>query len=134
MALDVGDRRIGIALSDALKIIANPYETYVRKGNETDFEYFKKLVNDKEVCLIICGLPISMSGGENAQTQKTRDFISQLQSAIDTEIKFVDERLTTWSAEQVLIEGNMRREERKNVIDKVAAAIILQHYLDYYKK
>lgn len=134
MALDVGDKRIGIALSDTLKIIANPYETYSRKNTAQDIEYFKKLVQQKEVSLIICGLPLSMSGGENTQTQKTREFVQSVQEVLGVEIEFVDERLTTWSAEQVLLEANMRREDRKTVIDKVAATIILQHYLDYYKK
>lgn len=134
MALDVGDKRIGIALSDSLKIIANPYETYNRKNTAQDTEYFKKLVQQKEVSLIICGLPLSMSGEENTQTQKTREFVQSFQNALGVEIKFIDERLTSWSAEQVLLEANMRREDRKTVIDKVAATIILQHYLDYYKK
>lgn len=134
MALDVGDKRIGIALSDSLKIIANPYETYNRKNAAQDTEYFEKLVQQKEVSLIICGLPLSMSGEENTQTQKTREFVQSLQGTLGVEIKFIDERLTSWSAEQVLLEANMRREDRKTVIDKVAATIILQHYLDYYKK
>ena len=78
------------------------------------------------------GLPLSLNGQENAQTQKTREFIEQLQSQTNIPIKFVDERLTTVSAQRVLIESGMRRENRKNVVDKVAAAIILQGYLDRF--
>ena len=131
MALDVGNVRIGIAVSDLMGIIANPLETYTRKGNlAVDAEYIAKLAKQKEVSLFISGLPLSLSGGENEQTLKTREFIEELQKHTDIPVKFLDERFTTLSAERVLIQGNVRRENRKKVIDKVAATIILQNYLD----
>ena len=131
MALDVGNVRIGIAVSDLMGIIANPLETYTRKGNLTvDAEYIANLAKQKEVSLFISGLPLSLSGGENEQTLKTREFIEELQKHTDIPVKFLDERFTTLSAERVLIQGNVRRENRKKVIDKVAATIILQNYLD----
>lgn len=131
MALDVGNVRIGIAVSDLMGIIANPLETYTRKGNlAVDAEYVANLAKQKEVSLFISGLPLSLSGGENEQTLKTREFIEELQKHTDIPVKFLDERFTTLSAERVLIQGNVRRENRKKVIDKVAATIILQNYLD----
>ncbi len=131
MALDVGDVRIGIAVSDLMGIIANPLETYTRKGDLTkDAKYIADLAKSKEVSLFISGLPLSLNGGENEQTIKTREFVDELTKHTDIPVKYMDERFTTLSAERVLIEGNVRRENRKKVIDKVAATIILQNYLD----
>lgn len=131
MALDVGDVRIGIAVSDLMGIIANPLETYTRRGDaERDAKYIADLAKAHEVELFVSGLPLGLNGLENEQTAKTRAFIQQLQKQTDAPVKFMDERFTTLSAERVLIEGNVRRENRKKVIDKVAATIILQNYLD----
>ena len=131
MALDVGDVRIGVAVSDLMGIIANPLETYTRKGNlDSDASYIVQLAHQKEVSLIVSGLPLGLKGQENEQTAKTREFIDRLREICDIPIEYLDERFTTMSAERVLIEGNVRRENRKKVIDKVAATIILQNYLD----
>ena len=131
MALDIGDVRIGIAVSDLMGIIANPLETYTRKGNlDVDAKYIADLAMSKEVSLIISGLPLGLKGQENEQTAKTREFVDRLKEVCDIPIEYLDERFTTLSAERVLIEGNVRRENRKKVIDKVAATIILQNYLD----
>ena len=131
MALDVGDVRIGIAVSDLMGIIANPLETYTRKGNlDVDARYIAELAKEKEVTQIVSGLPLGLKGQENEQTSKTREFIDKLQEMCDIPIEYLDERFTTLSAERVLIEGNVRRENRKKVIDKIAATIILQNYLD----
>lgn len=130
LALDVGDVRIGIALSDLLKIIATPYATYARKSAAVDIRYICDLIKEKEVELICCGLPIMLDGSDSIQTTKVRQFIQQLQNIVKIPIVFTDERLSTYSAEQALLESNMSRQKRKEVIDKVAAAIILQQYLD----
>ena len=131
MSLDVGDVRIGIAVSDFMGVIANPLETYTRKGNlEVDAKYIVDLAKSKEVSLFISGLPLGLNGQENEQTTKTRLFIDELARQCDIPVKYMDERFTTLSAERVLIQGNVRRENRKKVIDKVAATIILQNYLD----
>ena len=133
--MDVGDVRIGIAVSDIMGIIANPLETYKRKGDlQKDVNYIVELCKQKEVSLIVSGLPKNMRGEETLQTEKTRQFAEEVQAASGIEVKFIDERLTSVSAERILIEGNVRREDRKKVIDKVAATIILQNYLDYYKR
>ena len=131
MALDVGDVRIGIAVSDLMGIIANPLETYTRKGNlDVDAQYIANLAKSKEVSMFISGLPLGLKGQENEQTAKTREFVEKLKEVCDIPVEYLDERFTTLSAERVLIEGNVRRENRKKVIDKVAATIILQNYLD----
>lgn len=131
MALDVGDVRIGVAVSDLMGIIANPLETYTRKGNlSADAQYVADLAQKQQAELIVSGLPLGLDGGENTQTGKTREFIEELCRHTDVPVKFMDERFTTLSAERVLIQGNVRRENRKKVIDKVAATIILQNYLD----
>ena len=131
MALDVGDVRIGVAVSDLMGIIANPLETYTRKGDVCkDVDYIVALAKSHEVSLFVSGLPLGLNGQENDQTRKTREFIDALTAATDIPVKFMDERFTTLSAERVLIQGNVRRENRKKVIDKVAATIILQNYLD----
>ena len=131
MALDVGDVRIGIAVSDPMGIIANPLETYTRRGNvNRDAQYIVDLAKAREVTMFISGLPLGLNGNENEQTRKTREFIDVLSSLTDIPVKYLDERFTTLSAERTLIQGNVRREDRKKVIDKVAATIILQNYLD----
>ena len=129
--MDVGDVRIGVAVSDLMGIIANPLETYTRKGDITRYvNYIVQLAKAHEVSLFVSGLPLGLNGLENEQTRKTREFVDALTAATDIPVKFMDERFTTLSAERVLIEGNVRRENRKKVIDKVAATIILQNYLD----
>lgn len=131
MALDVGDVRIGIAVSDLMHVIANPLETYTRCGDiSKDAQYIADLANLHDVELFVSGLPLGLNGHENEQTLKTRQFVEELCSHTAIPVKYMDERFTTISAERVLIDGNVRREKRKKVIDKVAATIILQNYLD----
>ena len=134
LALDVGDKRIGLALSDPLKMIANPLETLFRTTLNKDMAHLLDIISQKEVELIVCGMPVSMMAKETEQTIKTKQFVEELSKRTNLPIKLIDERLTTSSAERVLIEGGVRRENRKQVIDKVAATIILQNYLDYYHK
>ncbi len=133
MALDYGEVRIGIAFSDLLNIIANAYETYTRVGEEKDIEYLTKLAKEKEVDTIVIGLPINMDGSEGERALATRAFGEKLKEFSKLNIKYLDERLTSVSAERLLIEADMRREKRKQVIDKVSATIILQNYLDMTK-
>lgn len=131
MALDFGDARIGIAMSDIMKIIANGYETYKRVSEEKDLQYIVGLVKPNAVDEIVFGLPINMDGTEGDRVLRTREFADKLQQLIpNVKISFQDERLTTVTGERMLIEAGVRREERKGVIDKIAATIILQQYLD----
>lgn len=132
VALDVGDVRIGVAVSDMLGITANPRETYVRKGKtfEEDINYFVKYAKDEDADAFVVGLPMNMDGTEGPRAELTREFGEALKQASGLEVIYVDERLTTVSAERLLINADVRREKRKTVIDKVAATIILQSYLD----
>lgn len=130
MALDYGEVRIGVAFSDIMGIIANGYETYVRRSLEQDLEHLTKIAHDMEVDEIILGLPINMDGSEGERALATRDFGDKLKEFSHLPIKYLDERLTSVSAERLLIEADMSREKRKQVIDKVSATIILQNYLD----
>ena len=134
MALDLGDSRIGIAFSDIMNIIANGYETYNREKNNNDYTYICELAKKNSVQQIVIGLPINMDGSEGDRVVSARAFGAKLQEKMpNVPIKYMDERLTTVSAERVLLEADVSREKRKKVIDKIAATIILQAYLDTLK-
>lgn len=131
IGLDVGDVRIGVAVSDLLGICANPRETYVRSGDPVkDADYFSEYAKREEADAFVIGLPKNMDGTEGPRAAVTREFGSLLEERSGLAVRYVDERLTTVSAERLLIEADVRREKRKKVIDKVAATIILQSYLD----
>ena len=130
IAVDVGDRRIGVAMSDLLGITAQPVETYWRKNRAADIEHFVKLLAEREADVIVCGLPLNMNGSEGSQAADTREFANALSAASGITVEFADERLTTAMARRSLIEGGMRRDKRKNVVDQVAAVHILQTYMD----
>ena len=132
IALDVGDVRIGVAVSDLLGITANPRETYVRKKGDTnaDIAYFCEYAKREEADAFVLGLPKNMDGTEGDRAVVTRQFGDMLQEASGLPVLYQDERLTTVSAERMLIDADVRREKRKKVIDAVAACIILQAYLD----
>lgn len=131
LALDVGDVRIGLATSDIMGIIASGYETYTRKGDDVDFDYIADFCKKQSVDTVVVGLPMNMDGTEGPRVEITRAFADELQQHIGgIPIVFQDERLTTVQAERMLIQGGVRRDKRKKVIDKVAATLILQAYLD----
>jgi putative Holliday junction resolvase len=131
MALDVGDKRIGIALSDEGGLIASPRDTLQREGLETDIDRLIEMARNEEVGEILVGMPISMDGTEGPQAKKVRKFIHALSERSEMPVVPWDERLTTVAAERALLEGNVSRGKRRKVIDKVAAAYMLQGYLDY---
>ncbi len=130
MALDYGDVRIGIAFSDLLQTIASPFQTYRRKTLPEDLNYFLNLVKEKEVSKIILGLPVNMDGSAGERALKTKEFGEELSKTTGLEVEYVDERLTSVEAEEILISSGVRREKRKEVIDKIAAALILESYLN----
>lgn len=129
LALDVGDKRIGIAVSDETHLIATPHSVYTRVGYRPDAQHIQNLCRQLQADLIVCGLPRNMDGSVGFQAEKVRAFAEKLTEAGLT-VVFQDERLSTVSAHQALIEGGMHREQRKGTVDKVAAAVILQQYLD----
>jgi len=130
MGLDVGDKRIGIALSDEGFVIASPEETLERRGNRKDIAHLLDLAQREDVSEILVGMPLSLNGSEGPQAQKVGRFIEALRAETDIPVTTWDERLTTVSAERALLEGDVSRAKRKKTIDRVAAALILQGYLD----
>ncbi len=130
IALDIGDVRIGVAVSDLMRIIANPRETYVRKDEDADIAYFIELAKKEEADTFVVGLPINMDGTEGPRVEICRAFGEKLKEKSGLKVEYQDERLTTVTAERMLIEADVRREKRKQVIDKVAATIILESYLN----
>lgn len=134
LGLDVGNKRIGIAISDPLRIIANPLEVYNRQGTNRDTDYLAKMIAEREATTVVVGLPLNEDGTDSEQTTKTRVFATALGQKTNAEIVFTDERCTTAEAEDMLIEADLSRADRKKVIDKVAAVIILQDYLNNIKR
>lgn len=131
LAFDIGEKRIGVAVSDPLGITAQGIETYHRTEDlEQDVAHLIKLANGYKPVKIVFGLPRNMDGSYGFQAQITREFADAVLAKWDGDHAFQDERLTTASARRVLIEADMSREKRKQVIDKVAAVVILQSYLD----
>lgn len=130
MGIDFGEVRIGIALSDPLCIIASPYETYKRISLEKDFEHLTQLIKTNNVDTVVFGLPYQMDGQEGKIAKIVREFAEMLKEKANVEIVFVDERLSSVEAEEILINANVKREDRKMLIDKIAAQIILQQYIE----
>ncbi len=133
MGLDVGDKTIGVALSDPMFLMAHPLETIKRKKTSTDIEYLVKLIEANEVETIVVGLPKNMNNTIGPQSMKVMSFVDLLKKKTDKEIVYEDERMTTLQSERVLIDMDVRRENRKEHIDKIAATFILQTYLDRRK-
>ncbi len=129
IGLDVGDARIGVAVSDPERLIASPAEVIRHVGWGPDCRRIKALCDRYGTDEVLSGLPLNMDGTEGFQARKVRDFCAQLEKQ-GLKIYFQDERLTTVAAEEALIRDGMRREDRKNHVDKVAAALILQQWLD----
>ena len=119
IGLDIGTVRIGIATSDILGIIASSYEVYKRRNMYLDVRYMKTIPDKLEADTFVIGLPLKLDGSEGESVQMVREFAEELSKITDAKIVFQDERLSTVSAERILIESNMRREKRKNVVDKI---------------
>lgn len=134
VAFDIGDKRIGVAISDPFNTYALPSETYFRKGFKQDVEAVAKIAKDKGATKIICGLPVNFDGTPALQTEKTARFIEALKEATNIGIICEDERFTTVMAHETLISEGMRREKRKNYVDALAAANILDNFLSKLKK
>lgn len=131
MGLDVGDKTIGVALSDPLGWTAQGLEV-IRRGNhiKQDFARLQEIVKEYEVESILVGFPKNMNGTVGPQGEKVLCFVEQLMENINLPVKTWDERLSTVAAEKLLLQADVSRSKRKKVIDKMAAAVILQGYLD----
>ncbi len=130
LGVDFGDARIGLAISDPLGMFASGLETYHRKNLQSDVSYIANLVKEKEVDTLVVGLPLNMDGTSGIRVEKTKQFCEEILKICNVKIEYLDERLTTVEAEKMLISADVRRENRKKVIDKVAATLILQNYLN----
>jgi putative holliday junction resolvase len=130
MALDVGDRTIGVAISDSLLLTAQARPTIRRKNLKSDIATLRLIATENEVQEIVVGQPLHMDGKRSAQTERVTRFADELRNAVDVPIVFWDERLTSFEAEQHLEQLGLNWRQRREQVDKVAAMIILQSYLD----
>ena len=132
LSLDFGERRIGVAVSDALNITAQSVGTIERKGIKNDLKKIKDLVQEYAAAILIVGLPLNMNGTEGKSANRAVDFVNELKKEIDIRVEMVDERLTTAQGERIFLEADLSRKKRKKNIDKIAAQLILQNYLDLH--
>mgnify|MGYP001864270196 CR=1 FL=1 len=130
MGIDYGDKRIGVALSDLLCIISSPYEVFINKGEDESLKHLDKIIKEDYVDEIAMGLPLNMDGSEGERARLHREFGQKLSDFSGVTVHFVDERLTSAEAEEILISSGVRREKRKELIDKLSAQIILQTFID----
>jgi putative Holliday junction resolvase len=130
LALDVGGRRVGVALSDSTRVLASPYTTLRAEPRKRLISEIVKLLADYEVSEVVVGLPLTLSGEIGPQAKLIQEFVEQLRAVITQPIHMVDERLTTVAADRMMQELGIRADRRKERIDEVAASIILQDFLD----
>jgi len=130
VALDVGDKTIGVAATDDLGLTAQGVGTVWRKGDKQDFPALALMLGTRPVDRFVVGWPINMDGTEGPRADKTRRFARRLRDATQKPVLMWDERLSTFMAEQALIEAGVRRDKRKSVVDMLAAQVILRSYLD----
>jgi putative Holliday junction resolvase len=130
LALDVGDKNIGIAVSDALLLTAQGRPTLRRSSWDADVAYLRNIVEESEIGQLVVGRPLHMDGRESAQSEKIAKFANKLSVALGIPVVFWDERLTSFAAEQHLEEMGLNWRERRKHVDKIAAMFILQSYLD----
>ena len=130
LALDLGKKRIGLALSDELGVTAQGLETLQRTNIREDLARISQLASERNVSLILIGNPLHMSGREGRQVEYARDFGDRLHAASGIPIEFWDERLTTVAAQRVLRESGISIEKRAKAVDRLAAVILLESYLD----
>lgn len=130
LALDHGTKRIGVAISDELGIIAQPLEFIPAEPLEKFYLRLTAILAEKQVSEIVVGMPFNMDGSTGPAAEKVERFVAELRTKVRQPIHTCDERLTTYEAENLLISAGARRKKRKQVIDKMAAAVLLQSYLD----
>jgi putative holliday junction resolvase len=134
LGLDLGTKTIGVAISDAMRYSATPLETIKRTKFTQDAERLIELVAQNQVVAIVLGLPLNMDGSEGPRVQSTRAFARNLAQKLDLPMAFWDERLSTSAVTRMMIEADMRRDRRAEVVDKLAASYILQGALDRLRR
>ncbi len=128
--MDVGDARTGVALTDPLQVIASPYAVVEEPSRAKAIAAIGRIVEEKAPVLIVVGLPLDQEGGRGPQAEKVAAFAEALRAEVGVDIVFEDERYTTAAAHEAMAEARVRRKKKKLVVDKIAAAYILQSYLD----
>jgi putative Holliday junction resolvase len=134
IGLDVGGRRIGVAVSDPLGISAQGVEVYERRGMDNDLEHFCRLADQWQAGLWVLGMPVNMNGTRGEKALAMEEFGRALEEATGIPVRYMDERLTTVAAHKALIEGGTRRKARKQVVDRLAAQLILQTWMDSHPR
>ena len=138
IGLDIGDKTIGVAVSDPLFISAQGVTTIERVGIKKDTTKVLEYVKEYEADTVVCGLPLMLNGTDSPQTEKVREFVTRLENKARSQgfklsFEFQDERFTTKIAENAMIDAGMRREKRKEIIDRQAAVLILQSFMDAHR-
>jgi putative pre-16S rRNA nuclease len=133
LALDLGKRRIGLALSDPLGITAQGLETLERSNIRSDLAQLARIISEHNVSRILIGNPLHMSGQEGRQAEHAREFGARLQAATGLPVEFWDERLTTVEAQRVLRQSGISIEKRAKAVDRLSAVILLESYLDSHR-
>ena len=133
LALDMGEKRIGVAVSDALGITANPRESIIYKSDQDTIDSIINIVKEEQIGEIVVGLPLNINGSQSNFTKKVLGFAEELKKKTDVPVKTWDERLTSMQGERILLEADLSRKKRRQVIDKLAAQLILQNYLNFKK-
>lgn len=134
LALDLGEKRIGVAVSDALNIIAQSVGVIERKGIKRDFKKIGALVKEYDAGRLIVGLPLNMDGTSGKSANLAIDFVNALKKEIHVQVEMIDERLTTAQGERIFLEADVSRKKRRKNLDKIAAQLILQNYLDSHDR
>jgi len=131
LALDLGEKRIGLAVSDPERVLASGRGVYQRRNLDDDLEYLKRLIAEEGIGELVLGLPQNMDGSLGPQAERALEFQRSLEERLNLPVQLFDERLTTAEAERVLLEADLSRRRRRLVRDELAAVLILQGYLDY---
>lgn len=132
LGLDLGTKRIGVAVSDSLNIIAQSVGTIERRSIKNDIKKIQDLIREYSASKLIVGLPLNMNGTEGKSANLAFNFVSELKKEIDVDVEMIDERLTTAQGERIFLEADLSRGKRRKNIDKIAAQLILQNYLDLH--
>jgi putative Holliday junction resolvase len=130
VGIDLGARRIGVAVSDGLGLTAQPHATIARHGGVRDLQAIAAVVAQHQAGLVVLGLPLDPEGNEGAAARSARVFAERLRAAIPVPVEMIDESFSTVEAEAVLLEADVSRAKRRQVVDRLAAAVILQRWLD----
>lgn len=134
MALDVGTKTVGVAISDELGWTAQPLTTVRRRNLRADLEQLASIIAEHQVSTVVVGLPLNMDGSEGPRAQDSRKLGEALRQAQGLEVDYWDERLTTVAAERALLEADLSRRKRREVIDQIAASLILQGWLEAHRR